>query len=54
VQSFAGRICSETGDESSVGTSAAKRHCLIESLTSGMFGVTGSENGLARRGESLD
>jgi hypothetical protein len=48
MQSLAGGICSETSNECSVGASATTSDCLIETLASGVFGVIGSEDGLAR------
>jgi hypothetical protein len=44
VQGFAGCIGSETGNESSVGSSTTAGDCLIQTFTAGVFCVIGSEN----------
>jgi hypothetical protein len=50
VQSVAGVVGSEAGDERGVRTGSSGGHRLVEPFASGVFGVLGSENSFAGRG----
>ena len=54
MQSFTSGVGSETSNESGVGTRSTTGDCLVQTFSTGMFGVICAENCFARGGKTFD